>query len=170
MGDSPSSKSSLSDALFVPAQGPQTSGGPLFHGLMAGRASPTDDVVSRLTHWLVTSAPSHRIPSLSPQSPHHWVSSEARVYLWLSPEGRMLREGRKVAMPAALLREEECENRHRYLQPGGARRKGRPRTWQGHLSSESIRLLRGEIQLQEAGLGVLTQGSPTDGCWVNCRK
>lgn len=82
----------------------------------------------------------------------------------------MLREGRKVAMPAALLREEECENRHRYLQPGGAWWKGRPRTWQGHLSSESIRLLRGEIQLQEAGLGVLTQGSPTDGCWVNCRK
>lgn len=45
-----------------------------------------------------------------------------------------------------------------------------PGPWQGHLSSESIRLLRAESQLQEAGLGVLTPGSPIVGPSVNCRK
>lgn len=45
-----------------------------------------------------------------------------------------------------------------------------PGHWQGHLSSESIRLLRAESQLQKAGLRVLTPGSPIVGPSVNCRK
>lgn len=67
-------------------------------------------------------------------------------------------------------KEEPCENRHRDLWPGGAWPANRPRTWQGHLSSESIRLLRAKSQLQEAELGVLTPGSPIVGPWANCRK
>lgn len=66
-------------------------------------------------------------------------------------------------MLAESLREEPCENRHKDLWPGGAWPANRLRTWQGHLSSKSIRLLRAESQLQEAELGVLTPGSPIIG-------
>lgn len=58
-----------------------------------------------------------------------------------------------MTISATALWAEECEKRHRYLWPGGARPVCRSRAWQAPLSSESSRLLRAESQLQEAELG-----------------
>lgn len=78
-----------------------------------GAAAPMHGLVSRLTHWLVTSALSHRVP-FHPLDELRGCPG-AGIYLYFSPEGKVFREGGEVTVPAASMTEGHFENRHRYL-------------------------------------------------------